>query len=165
MAIVAQGAMQDSPLPFAVCWVFVGHWITVWWRAPATVVPAPPAVHHVLHEGSSELERVLALQHELLQLCERPAANASEGYNSSFLAAAALLGFVLGAAAVAYLACRLRGSAVAVATVHASHDSRTVRFTPGEHDQRALTYSVGSSPGSSEVSEGGLRVRKGRVLQ
>ncbi len=165
MAIVAQGAMQDSPLPFAVCWVFVGHWITVWWRTPATVVPAPPAVHHVLHEGSSELERVLALQHELLQLCQRPAADAPEGYNSSFLAAAALLGFVLGAAAVAHLACRLRGSSVAVATVHASHDSRTVRFTPGEHDQRALAYSTGSSPGSSEVSEGGLRVRKGRILQ
>ena len=165
MAIVAQGAMQDSPLPFAVCWVFVGHWITVWWRTPATVVPAPSAVHHVLHEGSSELERVLALQHELLQLCQRQAVDAPAGYSWPVLAAALLSGFVLGAAAVAHLACRLRGSAVAVATVHASHDSRTVRFTPGEYEPRALTNSAGSSPGSSEVSEGSLRVRRGRILQ
>jgi hypothetical protein len=165
VAIVAQGAMQDSPLPFAVCWVFVGHWITVWWRTPATVVPAPSAVHHVLHEGSSELERVLALQHELLQLCQRQAVDAPAGYSWPVLAAALLSGFVLGAAAVAHLACRLRGSAVAVATVNASHDSRTVRFTPGEYEPRALTNSAGSSPGSSEVSEGSLRVRRGRILQ
>ena len=165
MAIVAQGAMQDSPLPFAVCWALVGHWVTVWWRTPATVVPAPSAVHHVLHEGSSELERVLALQHELLQLCQRQAVDAPAGYSWPVLAAALLSGFVLGAAAVAHLACRLRGSAVAVATVHASHDSRTVRFTTGEYETRAIANSAGSSPGSSEVSEAGLRIRRGRILQ
>ena len=67
---MAQGAMQEFPWPLAALCALGGRWLSSLLRpSPSLVVPvwSEPETVHTLHEGSSELERVLSLQHELLK--------------------------------------------------------------------------------------------------
>ena len=117
--------MQEFPWPLAALCALGGHWLSSLLRpTPSQVAPiwVEPETVHTLHEGSSELERVLSLQHELLKLCERPEPRTAAGWDTKCLLLALLLGFVLGAGCGLYAAARVGGGAVATATVH--HDSR-----------------------------------------
>ena len=121
--------------------------------SPSLVVPvwSEPETVHTLHEGSSELERVLSLQHELLKLCERPEPRTEAGWDTKCLLLALLLGVVLGAGCGLYAAARVGGGAVATATVH--HDSRSVRTTrPGTGGDKASAGAPVAAPAAAPPS-------------
>jgi hypothetical protein len=162
---MAQGAMQDFPWPLALLCAFGGQWLSSLRPGVQPPFGAEPEVVHSLHEGSSELERVLSLQHELLKLCERPQPLPGVGWDLKSLLLALLVGLVVGAASGLYAAARLgAGAAVAIATVH--HDSRALRVTLQE---ATGSRHVGTSPPPSLSSAGSElgespRRRVGRIL-
>ena len=153
---MAQCAMQEFPWPLAALCALGGHWLSSLLRPSPIAVPvwAEPETVHTLHEGSSELERVLSLQHELLKLCERPEPRTEAGWDTKCLLLALLLGFVLGAGCGLYAAARVGGGAVATATVR--HDSRSVRGSrpgaAGDHTSAAASPSAAvGTPTSSAL--------------
>ncbi len=168
--------MQEFPWPFCLTWLCGGYLLRAAWHTPQPVSVQPPIQHevHSLHEGSSELERVLSLQHELLQLCKKPEVATAPGFAASTVVIALLVGLVVGATAALILASRLRGSATAVATAHVRHDGRYVRVGGGEGDHRAEQRAIGPSPpfasspssaASSDPGELGLKPRRGRLVE
>jgi hypothetical protein len=167
--------MQEFPWPVCLTGLFGGYLLRAAWHTPEPVLVSPIQHEvHSLHEGSSELERVLSLQHELLQLCKRPEVATPPGFSASTVVIAALAGLLVGATAALVLASRLRGSAVAVATAHVRHDGRHGRSGGGEGEPRAEQRSIvnlpphassASSAASSDTGELGLKPRRGRLLQ
>ncbi len=145
-----------------------GHWLaSLRPSAPPSPVVVPEIVHS-LNEGTSELERVLWFQHDLLKLCERPTPPQEAGWDLKSLLLPLLVGLVVVGAGGFYAATRFRkaGAAVATATVH--HDSRAVRLAlpePTRGRPRAVSSPPSSSPAGSDIGDSPLRSHRGRILQ
>ncbi len=91
--------MQEYPWPFAIFCGVCGDWLSSLWRpASPALGPVEPEIIHHLHDGSSDLGRVLSLQHEPPKLCERPAEQAAAGWDSKSVVLAFLAGIIVGAA-------------------------------------------------------------------